>query len=116
MSDPYFQIDSGSLCANSGCSFFGFEFEVTCSPLDPPFSLEPSSRTEDAMMVANGFEHGMVANFPAVSDAFENRAWAANWSVAYCNADNGGDCIDPNLSTNAQSHYNMAVVGWPARP
>jgi hypothetical protein len=114
--DPVFTVDSGGLCSGSGCSFFGFEFSVTCSPLDPPFSLEPSSRTEDAMMNPTGFTHELSANFPAVSDAFRNRVFSANWSLAYCNADNGAACTDPDLTTNAQSHYNTAVVGWPMRP
>ena len=112
--DPFFEVLGGSLCTGGGCNFFGFNFEVTCSPLDPPFSLEPGQKIQDGGGADIGFSHEMSADFPAVGTAFEERPWVANWSIDYCNSTSGGDCMDAAISTNAQTHFNYAVVGWPA--
>lgn len=112
--DPFFEALGGSLCNGGGCNFFGFNFAVTCSPLDPPFSLEPGQKIQDMTGNDLGFSHEMTADFPAVSAAFEERPWVANWTIDYCNSATGGDCMDAAISTNAQTTLNYSVIGWPA--
>lgn len=113
-SDPTFEALGGSLCNNGGCNFYGFAFEVTCSPLDPPFTLAPDAKLSDMMGNDIGFSHEMSATFPAPGDEFENRVWVANWSIDYCNASSDSVCDGDAISTNAQTTLNYSVVGWPA--
>jgi hypothetical protein len=112
--DPAFEALGGSLCNGGGCNFFGFAFSVTCSPLDPPFSLEPGAKMQDMTMNDIGFSHEMSAAFPPPAEKFRDRVWAANWSIDYCNSDSGGPCQGDTISSNAQTHLNQSVVGWPA--
>jgi hypothetical protein len=112
--DPNFLALGGDLCNNGGCNFFGFAFAVTCSPLDPPFSLEPGQKEQDMMGNDIGFSHEMAAAFPAPTEEFQDRVWAANWTISYCNSDSAGPCTGDNISANAQTTLNYSVVGWPA--
>lgn len=112
--DPFFAALGGSLCDNGGCNFFGFAFSVTCSPLDPDFSLNPGVKMQDMMGNDIGFSHEMSAQFPPPAEKFRDRVWAANWVIDYCNSSSAGPCQDDSITPNAQTHLNQSVVGWPA--
>lgn len=113
--DPFFTVEGNGLCATNGCNFFGFNFGVTCSPLDGPFSLNPGQKTSDMAGEDTGFTHEMSGDFPAASATFEERPWVANWAIDYCNSANAGDCMDAAIPGNAQTQFNYAVVGWPVQ-
>ena len=114
-SDPNFEVlGNNGLCTGTGCAYFAFAFEVTCSPLDPPFTLDPAAKVQDGGGADIGFTHEMHADFPSVAQTFEERVFATNWSIDYCNSMTADPCSDANLSTNAQTHFNYTVVGWPA--
>lgn len=110
-----FAIDDPA-CPGPDCTFFGFRFNVTCSPFDvvPPWtvSLSPSTKTD------TGMTHELTATGPAPSAAFDGRPWVASFEVSYCTADNGDAC-DTNdgdsFEQNAQTKYHFDVVAFPTK-
>ena len=112
--DPTFTALGGNLCNNDGCNFFGFGFTLTSSPFAPPFSLDPGAKVQNMMGEDLGFSHGMSAAFPSPSEEFSDRVWATNWLIDYCNSDSAGPCQGDGIGTNAQTHLNQSVIGWPA--
>jgi hypothetical protein len=101
-------------CQNdpSQCNSFGFMFDVTCSPFDPPFALDAESNP------GMGFRHDLGATGPMPSASFEARPWVASFEMLYCTSANGADCDvnDPNFDQNAQTQYHYDVVGYPVTP
>jgi hypothetical protein len=101
---------SDPACVNdpSQCNAYGFRYDVTCSPFDPPFSL-------NAMGANEGMMHGLTATGPTPSASFEHRPWVASFEMLYCTSNSGANCDvdDPNFETNAQTKYHFDVVGYP---
>jgi hypothetical protein len=90
------------------CNSFGFEYNVTCSPFDPPFSL-------NAMSSGIGLTHDLGASGPTPSASFADRPFVASFEMLYCTSNAGADCDvdDPNFEQNAQTQYHYDVVGFP---
>jgi hypothetical protein len=92
------------------CNSFGFKFDVTCSPFDPPFSL-------NAVSTGIGLNHDLTAMGPSIApgSAFEYRPFVASFEMLYCTSANGADCdVDgANFDQNAQTQYHYDVVGFP---
>jgi hypothetical protein len=90
------------------CNAYGFEFDVTCSPFDPPFTL-------NATPAPNGITHDLTAMGPAPASNFDFRPWVASFEFTYCTSINGANCdVDsPNFEQNAQTRYHYDVVGYP---
>jgi hypothetical protein len=107
-------IDDNNSCPGPNCDFYGFRFNVTCSPfdVDAPFmvTLSPSAITE------TGLTHEMTATGPTPDPKFDGRPWVASFEISYCTSDDGTFC-DTNDGTqfelNAQTQYHFDVVGFP---
>ena len=97
-------------CVNdpAACNSYGFRFDVTCSPFDPPFVLNGTS-------TISGMSHQMNATGPTPSAGFATRPFVASFEMLYCTADNGAFCdVDgANFDQNAQTQYHFDVVGYP---
>ncbi len=91
----------------SQCNSFGFKFDVTCSPFDPPFVL-------DAESTGVGIHHDLGAAGPA-NPTFAERPWVASFEMLYCTSANGVDCDvnDANFEQNAQTQYHYDIVAFP---
>jgi hypothetical protein len=94
----------------SQCNSFGFEFNVTCSPFDPPFSLDAVSNG-----AGTGITHDLGATGPTPSASFADRPFVASFEMLYCTSNAGANCDvdDPNFEQNAQTQYHYDVVGFP---
>lgn len=94
----------------SQCNSFGFQFDVTCSPFDPPFDL-------NAVSSGIGLTHDLTAMGPTVASGsqFEYRPFVASFEMSYCTSANGTDCdVDgADFDQNAQTQYHYDVVGYP---
>lgn len=92
----------------SQCNSFGFKFDVTCSPFDPPFSL-------DAVTSGIGLTHDLGAQGPTPSASFAERPFVASFEMSYCTSSSGADCDVESASfdQNAQTLYHYDVVGYP---
>lgn len=91
----------------AACNAFGFRFDVTCSPFDPPFVLNGQSSDF-------GLVHEMTATGPVPSDNFAYRPWVASFELTYCTSDDPADCdVDGAFDQNAQTDYHFDVVGYP---
>lgn len=94
----------------SQCNSFGFKFDVTCSPFDPPFDL-------NAVSSGIGMTHDLTAMGPTVAPGsqFEYRPFVASFEMSYCTSNSGADCdVDgANFDQNAQTQYHYDVVGFP---
>ncbi|PRP90255.1 putative Ig domain protein [Enhygromyxa salina] len=90
------------------CNSYGFRYDVTCSPFDPPFALNAESSD-------TGMTHGMTAMGPTPSAGFATRPFVASFEMLYCTSDNGADCDvgSANFDQNAQTKYHFDVVGYP---
>jgi hypothetical protein len=105
-------IDDPS-CPGNQCDFFGFRFNVTCSPFDvtDPWTvtLSPSAKTD------TGMTHEMTATGPAPDPKFDGRPWVASFEISYCTADNDAFCDTDSaqFEQNAQTKYHFDVVGYP---
>jgi hypothetical protein len=90
------------------CNSFGFRFDVTCSPFDPPFVL-------NGQHIDTGMTHEMTAQGPTPSASFATRPFVASFEMAYCTSANGATCDvdDPNFEQNAQTKYHFDVIGYP---
>ena len=104
---------SNPACPGSDCDFYGFRFNVTCSPFDvtDPWTvtLSPSQKTE------TGLTHEMHATGPAPDPKFDGRPWVASFEISYCTADNDAFCDTDSaqFEQNAQTKYHFDVVGYP---
>lgn len=105
---------SNPACPGNSCDFYGFRFNVTCSPFDvsAPYmvTLSPSEKTE------TGLTHEMTATGPAPSASFDGRPWVASFEISYCTADNQTFCETANadqFEQNSQTKYHFDVVGFP---
>jgi hypothetical protein len=102
--DPACNVDP------SACNSFGFKFDVTCSPFDPPFDL-------NAVSSGIGMTHDLTAMGPTVASGsqFEYRPFVASFEMSYCTSSSGADCdVDgANFDQNAQTLYHYDVVGFP---
>jgi hypothetical protein len=103
-------VDPACNADPADCNSFGFKFDVTCSPFDPPFDL-------NAVSSGIGMTHDLTAIGPAVASGsqFEYRPFVASFEMSYCTSANGADCdVDgANFDTNAQTQYHYDVVGFP---
>jgi hypothetical protein len=90
----------------SQCTSFGFEFNVTCSPFDPPFSLDALNSP------GMGFSHDLGATGPTPTASFADRPFVASFEMLYCTGPNC-DVEDPNFEQNAQTQYHYDVVAFP---
>lgn len=101
-------IDPACNTDPSLCNAFGFRFDVTCSPFDPPFVL-------NAVSSGIGIDHELTAMGPTPSASFATRPFVASFEMSYCTSNAGADCDvdDPNFETNAQTKYHYDVVGYP---
>ena len=97
-------VDDPSLC-NS----YGFVFDVTCSPFDPPFSLTDSSTDL-------GLTHDFTATGPVPSDNFRYRPWVGSFHFSYCTSASGVDCDVDGGSFAPQTEYHFDVIGYPVKP
>jgi hypothetical protein len=102
--DPQCNVDP------SQCNSFGFKFDVTCSPFDPPFGL-------NAVSSGIGMTHDLTAMGPSIAPGsqFEYRPFVASFEMSYCTSNSGADCdVDgANFDQNAQTVYHYDVVGFP---
>lgn len=103
-------VDPACNADPSQCNSFGFKFDVTCSPFDPPFDLNAQSS-------GIGLTHDLTAMGPTVAPGsqFEYRPFVASFEMSYCTSANGADCdVDgANFDQNAQTLYHYDVVGFP---
>jgi len=111
--DYVWWIDDPICPDSSECEHHGYEFDVSCSPFDEPFSVEASSTEK-------GFEHDLTASGPAPSESFRHRPWVASFDFNYCTAADKADC-DPEdnpeaFQANAQTKYHFNVVAFPVEP
>jgi hypothetical protein len=96
-------VDDPSLCSS-----YGFRFDLTCSPFDPPFVL-------NGMNSITGMSHQMTLTGPTPTPGFATRPFVASFEMLYCTASDGADC-DVNGATfdqDAQTQYHFDVVGYP---
>jgi len=108
--DYQWTIDD-SQCVNdpSLCNSYGFVFDVTCSPFDPPFPISDSSTDI-------GLTHDLTAMGPVASESFRDRPWVASFNFSYCTSDNGADCDVEGGSFAPQTEYHFDVVAFPIEP
>ena len=101
-------IDPACVNDPTDCNSYGFRFDVTCSPFDPPFVL-------GAANTSTGLTHGLTANGPTPADKFATRPFVASFEMSYCTSANGADCdvMSGNFDQNAQTQYHFDVVGYP---
>jgi Putative Ig domain len=103
-------VDPACNADPSQCNSFGFKFDVTCSPFDPPFDLNAQSS-------GIGINHDLTAMGPAVASGsqFEYRPFVASFEMSYCTSAIGADCdVDgADFDQNAQTQYHYDVVGFP---
>lgn len=111
-------------CNGNACSNFGYKFEVSASPFDAPFTLEPSMGLDDGMAQATGFEHRMTVSTQGntvAEQGFDGDIWVQDWSMWYCTTNNGTDCNDDpddpgdddNIRDNAQTRLRFALIAVP---
>ena len=93
------------------CNSYGFRFDVTCSPFDPPFSVSDSS-------TGQGLQHDLGAMGPVASESFRYRPWVASFNFSYCTSNSGADCdvMSGGFEDNAQTQYHYDVIGYPIEP
>lgn len=101
-------IDPACNTDPSLCYAFGFRFDVTCSPFDPPFAL-------NAVSSGVGIDHALDAGGPVPSSPFATRPFVASFEMAYCTSNAGADCdvVAPDFETYAQTKYHYDVIGYP---
>lgn len=104
-------IDNGCVNDPTLCNSYGFRYDVTCSPFDPPFQLGAASSP-------TGLTHSLTAMGPTPADKFRTRPFVASFEMRYCTSDNGNDCdVDSGaFDQNAQTDYHFDVVGYPVVP
>jgi hypothetical protein len=122
---PVFSVDAGTNCATDGCTNYGYDFSVSCSPFDSPFSAQPSASLDDGSGTVIGFTHTMQLSTQGNTvemqgDAatpnrdFSTRPFVFDFTIDYCTAGDSTSCDDTNIAANAQTRFNYAVIAWPA--
>lgn len=91
------------------CNSYGFKYNTTCSPFDPPYVLNGQS-------TQLGITHGMTVTGPPPNSSFATRPFVFSVEIQYCTSSNGADCdVDTsNFESNAQTKYHYDVIGFPA--
>ncbi len=108
--DPLFTILGP--CGQNTC-YFKYAFRVNASLFDTR-TLDPSALLDDMNGDPIGFTHEMSASGPAVSAAFETRAWVLNWSIDYCISDMQTDCAtNDDVIANGNGNLEFAVIMFP---
>lgn len=101
-------------CPGADCNFYGYRFNVSCSPfdVDPPWqvTLAPANNSE------TGLTHEMSASGPAPAASFDGRPFVASFEMSYCTTGTNGFCDTDDgdqFEQNAQTKYHFDVIGYP---